>query len=121
MILSLALSAACIARVHDGDTIRTCAGERIRLENIDAPELRGSERCSAYNRRRLAHGKNPAWCDFALGEQSRDALATFLAAGPVRIRRNGTDRYGRTLATLSVNGRDAGRYLITLGLARRWQ
>ncbi|EHJ62846.1 hypothetical protein NSU_0358 [Novosphingobium pentaromativorans US6-1] len=91
------------------------------MENIDAPELSGSSRCSAQSRQRLAGSNNPPWCDFALGERSRDALADFLSRGPVTVSRNGTDRYGRTLATLSVNGRDAGRYLVSLGLARVWQ
>ncbi|CDO34888.1 thermonuclease family protein [Novosphingobium sp. KN65.2] len=120
-LLLAAAAAACIAYVHDGDTVRLCDGERIRVENIDAPELNGSSRCSAQSRERLAGSRNPAWCDFALGENSRDALAAFLSAGPVIVTRHGSDRYGRTLATLSVNGRDAGRYLVSLGLARVWQ
>lgn len=37
------------------------------------------------------------------------------------IRRNGSDRYGRTLASLSVNGRDAGSYLVGRGLAKPWR
>lgn len=37
------------------------------------------------------------------------------------IERLGTDPYGRTLATVSVNGMDAGDYLISQGLARPWR
>lgn len=103
----------CIAGVHDGDTIRTCRGERIRIENIDAPELPGSPKCT--DRRRQG------WCDYALAQKSRDALASFLASGPVSISRSGTDKYGRTLARLAVNGQDAGSYLVALGLARPWR
>ena len=121
MPLLLVAAATCIAYVHDGDTVRLCDGERIRVENIDAPELSGSSRCSAQSRQRLAGSNNPPWCDFALGEQSRDALADFLSRGPVTVSRSGTDCYGRTLASLSVNGRDAGRYLVSLGLAHVWQ
>ena len=51
---------------------------------------------------------------------ARDALAAFLRTGPALIDRRGTDRYGRTLARLSVNGRDADQLLITRGLARGW-
>ncbi|GGC04961.1 hypothetical protein GCM10011494_24380 [Novosphingobium endophyticum] len=102
----------CVDNVHDGDTIRTCGSERIRVENIDAPELRGSPKCT--DRRRQG------WCDYALAERSRAALASFLASGPVTISRSGTDRYGRTLARLSVNGEDAGEHLVALGLARPW-
>jgi hypothetical protein len=38
-LLILAAAALCIASVQDGDTVRTCAGERVRLEGIDAPEV----------------------------------------------------------------------------------
>lgn len=118
--LLLAVSApvpACIASVHDGDSIRLCDGERVRIANIDAPEMPESPRCEP---RQLRTGKNPSWCDYALGQRSRDALSDLLASGTVTIRRQGQDRFGRTLATLSVNGRDAGEYLVSRGLARRW-
>lgn len=114
--MSLALiavaSALCIANVHDGDTIRLCDGERIRIANIDAPEMPGSSRCN--------RGRD-GWCDYKLATKSRDALSAFLANGEVAIIRQGTDRYGRTLARVTVNGRDAGAYLISQGLARRWR
>ncbi|MCJ2180808.1 thermonuclease family protein [Novosphingobium sp. 2580] len=50
-----------------------------------------------------------------------DALNAFLRRGPVRVSRSGTDRYGRTLARLSVNGQDAGAFLISRGLAHEWR
>ncbi len=100
---------ACIADVHDGDTIRTCEGERIRIANIEAPEMRGSPKC-----------RRGGWCDYALAEQSRDELAAFLASGMVTISRSGTDRYDRTLATVAVDGLDVGEHLISRSLARPW-
>jgi endonuclease YncB( thermonuclease family) len=106
--------------VHDGDTIR-CGNERVRLVNIDAPELAGSERCSAASRRRLAGSRNPAWCDTALGERSRDALVALIARGKTSFAPVGRDRYGRLLARVMVNGQDAGAYLIDRGLARHWR
>ena len=109
--LIILAAAACIASVHDGDSIRLCDGERIRIMNIDAPEMPGSPKCE--------RGRN-GWCDYRLAEQSRDALQDFLASGPVRIDRQGKDAYGRTLARVSVNGQDAGQYLVKYGLARRW-
>lgn len=123
MITALALAAATLCpspTVHDGDSIR-CGAERIRLLNIDAPELPGSPRCEPAQRRRLAGSRNPSWCDDTRGKASRDALRAFLATGPVRIERHGHDAYGRTLARVTVNGKDAGRHLITLGLARKWR
>jgi len=121
LALSLAAAPLCIARVHDGDTIRLCSGERVRLVNIDAPELFGSERCSRAAARRLAGSRNPPWCDYGKGERARDALARFVSDGTVRLQRVGTDHYGRTLARVTVNGKDAGRYLISSGLARPWR
>ncbi|MGE4323547.1 MAG: thermonuclease family protein [Sphingobium sp.] len=97
-LIMLAAASLCVGSVHDGDTIRTCAGERVRIANIDAPEMLGSPKCSRKRR---------GWCDPALATRSRDALSAFLASGKPRIVRNGRDRYGRTLATISVGGRDA--------------
>lgn len=108
-----ALILCTVVTVHDGDTIR-CNGERVRIVDIDAPELPDSPKCKD---RRASY----AWCDFGAGYKSRDALRGLLASGQVRIQRVGVDKYGRTLAYVSVNGRDAGQYLISLGLARRWQ
>lgn len=99
--------------VHDGDTIR-CGRERIRISNIDAPELPDSPKCQKRYR-------GIAWCDFGLAYRSRDALRAFLAIGPVVIQRQGVDRYGRTLALVTVNGRDAGQALVANGLARIWR
>lgn len=107
-------AAACEpVRVHDGDTIR-CGSERVRLADIDAPELPESPKCEGYRRA-------DAWCDFALGYRSREALRAFLARGPVALHRLGEDRYGRTLAQVTVNGVGAGDYLVGQGLARPWR
>ena len=57
---------------------------------------------------------------YRLATESRDALQGFLAGGEVTIHRQGRDAYGRTLARVTVDGRDAGQYLVKLGLARRW-
>lgn len=112
MILAAAVLCAVVS-VHDGDSLR-CNGEKIRIVNIDAPELPGSPRCDG---RRAA----PAWCDYAAGAAARDALRQFVARGRVTIERQGTDVYGRTLARVAVNGLDAGEWLIQRGLARAWR
>ena len=54
-------------------------------------------------------------------EASRVALTRLLSRGRVMITRLGTDPYGRTLATVTVNGVDAGDYLVAQGLARPWR
>jgi endonuclease YncB( thermonuclease family) len=101
--MSLVLAAAaglCIASIHDGDTIRLCGGERVRLHGIDAPEVIDSPRCASEQRRRLAGARNPPWCDYQTGEASKRALQSFLSGGRVSIERFGTDSYGRTLANI---------------------
>ena len=75
----------------------------MRIFNIDAPEIEGE----------CAYETN-------LAQRSKNRLATLLAGQRVEIRRQGTDRYGRTLAALSVNGVDAGDILVHEGLARTW-
>lgn len=123
-ILTIAAAAAvsCLSpSVHDGDSI-SCAPpgqgqqrERIRIANIDAPELAGSPKCGA--RRGYT-----AWCDYALGKRAGDALRGLVRSGHrVSIVRTGVDGYGRTLALVQVDGVDAGEWLIARGLARRWR
>ncbi|MFK5088413.1 thermonuclease family protein, partial [Klebsiella pneumoniae] len=85
-----------------------CGSERIRIADIDAPELPDSPKCQDYRAR-------DAWCDFEKGYASRDALRAFLAKGRVVVVRQGVDRYGRTLALIRVNGVDAGDWLIGRG------
>ncbi len=91
--------------VTDGDTIRI-AGERIRIENIDTPELGDGAECLAE--RRLADMAHSA------------AAAMFAEGGEVRVARSGEDQYGRTLARVSVGGRDFGRAMISAGYAEPW-
>lgn len=110
----LAAAVLCVSPVvHDGDSLR-CGTERIRIANIDAPEMAGSPRCAAPRKPR-------AWCDDAAGIASREALAALLRKGTVRIVRQGKDGYGRTLARVFVGDQDAGEWLISRGLARRWR
>lgn len=105
--------------VIDGDTVRLPAkgsapAETVRLWNIDAPETARAQ-CEA---------------EAALGFRAKQRLASLLREGPVTLARcepakpgrapRCQDQYGRTLAALSVNGRDAGQTLIAEGLATSW-
>jgi len=87
--------------VVDGDTF-WLAGEKIRIADIDTPEL---------------DGKCPT--ERALAIQARDRLRELLVGG-FEVQRGGSDRYGRTLAEVAVNGRSVGETLIAEKLARRW-
>ncbi|WP_051556898.1 thermonuclease family protein [Brucella intermedia] len=94
----------------DGDTF-TIRSERIRLANIDAPEI-GHPQCDAERR---------------LGLVARKRLAVLLGSGQVDIERGdpksgrAKDRYGRTLATAYVDGVDIGSILIKEMIARPWR
>lgn len=85
-MLSLMAAAALACTVTDGDTIR-CGDERIRLIGIDAPELPG-------------HCRRGRVCVSGDGAASRESLREGMKLGRIEIDRLGTDRYGRTLATV---------------------
>ncbi|NVD46155.1 thermonuclease family protein, partial [Altererythrobacter sp. HHU K3-1] len=56
-----------------------------------------------------------------LAIRARDRLVVLLSRGPVKVHRDGFDRYGRTLARLTVDGVDVGRQLVKEGLARPYE
>jgi endonuclease YncB( thermonuclease family) len=91
------------ARAGDGDSL-TLSGERVRLLGIDAPEL--DQTCGR------ADGQ--LW---TCGAAARNRLAVLVAAGPTSCIRNGSDRYGRILATCSTAGNDLGAMMVAEGLA----
>jgi len=90
------------AIVNDGDTI-TVAGERIRLQGIDAPEL--------------AQSCTKAGSQYACGRLSRDALAELVRGRAVACSGWERDRYGRLLARCKVDGRDLGQAQVDAGWA----
>lgn len=105
MILAAALLTICAPGprdncVVDGDTFWH-RGEKIRLADIDAPEL--TSRCQAERE---------------LAIRARNRLRELLVG--FEVRRTGRDRYGRTLAVVTVEGRSVGRVLVGEGLAREW-
>lgn len=84
--------AAGACRAVDGDTLR-CGELRVRLAEIDAPEMPGHCRAG----RVCAPGDPYA---------SKAALQKALEGGAVRIRKLATDRYGRTVAAVTAGGAD---------------
>ncbi len=95
--------------VVDGDTIHY-NGERIRIANIDTPEITQAE------------------CDSELkrGLEAKAFLKELIDGRPLIINRGDphtgrmTDQYGRTLALVSTGGRDVGTILVQRRLARPW-
>ncbi len=91
--------------VVDGDTF-WLSGEKIRIADIDAPEL-SPPRCEAERIK---------------GEAAKRRLLELLNAGTFSLTagwRN-EDRYHRKLRTVTREGHSIGDTLIEEGLARRW-
>ncbi|MCR5859757.1 thermonuclease family protein [Mesorhizobium sp. J428] len=96
------------ASVIDGDTIEI-AGQRIRLDGIDAPE--GWQRC-----------QDAAGAEYRCGAASAKVLDEFLAQSrPTSCRRVSRDRYGRTVAVCTrADGADVASWLVRHGHALDW-
>ena len=91
--------------VVDGDTIKI-GGESIRLMGFDTPETYRAK-CNAEK----------AWGDRA----TRRVRALLASVQTITLQVNPRkDKYGRSLATLFVGGRDIGPILIGEGLAREY-
>jgi len=88
---------AKVVGVTDGDTITVLRDReqiKIRLEGIDAPE-RGQ----------------------AFGTKSKSELSKLVYRKSVTIQKTGTDRYGRTLARIEVDGKEAAEEMLKEGMA----
>jgi endonuclease YncB( thermonuclease family) len=93
-----------VAQVVDGDTIRLAGGQRVRLVQIDSPEL-GEGECYAH--------------------EARAALSRMLPAGTrVRLetdpRLDAVDRYGRRLAYVFKGRENVNHTLVLQGAASVW-
>lgn len=91
--------------VVDGDTI-WLAGEKIRIADIDAPETH-EFRCASEKE---------------LGDRATRRLHELLESGTITLQgiNRDTDRYGRKLRIVLVNGVSVGDKLIIENLARRY-
>ena len=90
------------ASIIDGDTIEI-AGQRIRLNGIDAPESR--QTCMA---------EGVTW---ACGKSATDALSEFIGEAAVRCEDQGSDRYGRMIGRCYVQGDDIEAWMVLNGWA----
>lgn len=101
--LTVASAAEPLIVAVDGDTIYR-GEEKIRIVGLDAPETYQA-RCDSERLR---------------GHRATAHLRRLLASGAVAIRRQGRDRYGRTLARVFVDGRDVAGLMIRAGHAVRY-
>lgn len=97
---------AAAVRVIDGDTF-DYGGMRVRVADIDTPELRG--RCEY---------------EITLARRATRRMEALLAQGPFELERlpsgRDEDRYGRKLRIVTRGGRSLGDQLVAEGLARTW-
>lgn len=96
---------ARVAHVTDGDTFRLASGERIRIAGIDAPETqRGQAKCGR---------------EIDAGRAATATARRLLAGRAVQLERLGRS-YDRTVARVTLGGRDVAGELVRLGAARWW-
>lgn len=98
---NLASASTTITKVYDGDTITLSTGEKVRLIQIDTPEL-ASEEC--------------------FGEEARSALVTLLKSpGPITLKvdpkLDKVDRYGRLLRYVFIGKTNINLKLVEIGAA----
>jgi micrococcal nuclease len=90
--------------VVDGDTL-WLNGEKIRIKNINAPELH-SPNCQS---------------EAKLAVQATQFLRRILNTHAFMLVRHERDRYGRTLAEMRTEAGNIGDMLVNEGFAHRWQ
>lgn len=86
-----------VVGVHDGDTITVLANRaehKIRFNGIDAPEL----------------GQ-------AFGQASKRNLSNLIFGKIVQVETNKTDRYGRLVSTVTLDGKDINLEQLKAGMA----
>jgi micrococcal nuclease len=92
--------------VVDGDTF-WLEGEKIRIADIDTPEISEPQCAAEYER----------------GIEARDRLVGLLNEGPFDVTPIGgrdEDQYGRKLRVVTRGGASLGDRLVSEGLARTW-
>jgi endonuclease YncB( thermonuclease family) len=86
-----------VVKVSDGDTLTVLADRKeikVRLDAIDAPELRQP-----------------------FGRQAQRSLAEICASRTARVVEKGHDRYGRTVSRIACDGVDANAEQVRRGMA----
>lgn len=103
-------AAAQLERVIDGDTIVISdngGSPRVRIIGIDTPEL--------------GRNGNPDEC---YGQESTAALTAALSAGPIELvsdpSQGDTDKYGRLLRHITVNGQSVAVTMLAAGMGHEY-
>lgn len=96
-ITSFTTSAQLVVQVYDGDTYKILHEDKlqiIRLANVDAPEL------GQY-----------------YGTVAKNGVSKLILGKQVKIHDYGLDRYGRSIAAISINGNSLDSTIIANGWA----
>ena len=108
LLLTISASASAgqfmVTRVTDGDTVKVTGNDEkmtIRLVGIDAPET--------------SKKKNQPGQPFS--RKSTKYLADLVLNKSVEVKSYGTDRYGRILGVVFVDGKDMNLEMVKVGLA----
>jgi len=110
MMILAAITAAMLsgpATATDGDTLKLAQGGTtvsVRLFGVDAPEAR-------------QHCASRSGADYACGDRATLFLAGAVYGRTLKCEPKDIDRFGRTVASCSVDGLDLGRALVASGLA----
>ncbi len=83
-----------VARIIDGDTLEAASGQRVRLIGINTPES-----------------------SMPFYEEAKDLLKSLVENKSVEIESHGTERYGRTLAYIFIDGKNVNEEILKNGLA----
>jgi len=102
-LATLSVKADVITGVHDGDTVTTSSGEKIRLACIDAPEVTNNK-----------HGKK----DPIGGPAAQKWLSDLVLNQDIKIERVTKDLYGRTVGRLFLSdGTEINQQAVATGHA----
>lgn len=105
-----AIMIVVIVGCYDGDTCTADreilpGRDRIRIENIDAPEISG--RC---------------WFEIGMAQHARDWMRAAVVGRIVEVTNIRADRYPRRVdARVRLDGVDVGESIVAAGLARPWR
>ncbi len=102
-----------ITKVHDGDTLTTSSGERLRIFGIDTAEVSTSAHQIELDTWTPTDGIEGLY-----GSKATIVAQDMFLNQTAHITRYETDKYGRTVASVSSHGIDLGMKLVYLGLAR---
>jgi endonuclease YncB( thermonuclease family) len=102
-LATLPVKADVIVGVHDGDTVTTASGEKIRLACIDSPEVTNNK-----------HGKK----DPIGGPAAQKWLSDLVLNKDIKIERITKDLYGRTVGRLYLpDGTEINQQAVATGHA----